>query len=68
VVLYVFDRTILKYSKEYLQVDVQPEVIKEAEVIEKQDVEQEKIRTTIREANDTFAAVEVHCAGKDHQS
>jgi len=48
----------LKYSKEYLQVDVQPEVIKEAEVIEKQDVEQEKIRTTIREANDTFAAVE----------
>lgn len=51
----------LKYSKEHLDADVQPEVIKEAEGIEKTDVEQEKFRMAVvdfQEAQDNLAAVE----------
>jgi len=51
----------LKYSKKYLHADVQPEVIKEAEDIKKQDVEQEKIRMTaadLQKAQANYAAVE----------
>ncbi len=49
----------LRYSKAYLDADVQPSVIKEAEGIQKHDAEQEKIRMTgvdLQEAQD--AAVE----------
>jgi hypothetical protein len=49
----------LKYAKEYLNADVKPEVIKEAEGIEKQDAELEQIRITsevVKAAHDALLA------------
>jgi hypothetical protein len=51
----------LKYAKEYLDADVKPEAIKEAEGIEEQDAEQERIRVTgevIRETQQALRAVQ----------
>jgi hypothetical protein len=51
----------LKYAQEYLNADVKPEVIKEAEGIEEQDAEQERLRVTsevIKEASDALRAVQ----------
>ena len=64
--LYMYStEQFLKYSKKYLDADVRPEVIKEAEGIKNRDVEQEKIRMTavdLQEAQENYAAVEAALA------